>query len=343
MLWGNDLFNCNHAAGRLTRGLICLLLILGCSLIPAGITAGRASPSAGSPEPVVLTSLARVVKQLGVSEDACLDVRQKDSSTPQRSQLSRLVTILSLSPLAADALQMSARRGTLVCFDAKTENMAYYIAGLRVIALQPALTEGARVAFLTHELAHVPQHPRYSDNRYFPVEDLVLLRRAREAAAEAASARMLWQLRRVGYEAGWREKAKTGYRDILNAFAAAMPSVPTPHSEAIATRAAYDRWFERPYRVNQYDAMTVSHVETIAVDDMGLVPPRRFLTDYFLRGIGELGRDNYLAFPHHRALAGKTYRRGLSEENFARLERALDPARLAADQTLSPPQAAARN
>ena len=108
-----------------------------------------------------------------------------------------------------------------------------------VITVSAALAEGARIVFLAHELAHVPQHPDYSDDRRFAPRDLVLLRRLREAAAEAVGTRVAWELRQAGYAAAWREKRRSPYRDVAEAFAGAVARQPGggPGALTAATRS----------------------------------------------------------------------------------------------------------
>lgn len=152
--------------------------------------------------------------------DGCLRAGAVDRSTPARAQLGRLFEILSTSETGRAMLRQARLRDVRVCVDDETDLFAYYFADVRVVGVSAALSEGGKLAFLAHELAHVPQHPAYSDNRYYPPDDLVLLRRVREATAEAVATRTAWELRENGYDAAWNERAATPYGDLARAFEA---------------------------------------------------------------------------------------------------------------------------
>jgi hypothetical protein len=189
--------------------------------------------------------------------------------------------------------------------------------------LQTGLAPAANALFLAHELAHVVQHPGYSNNRSFPVHDLVLMHRMREATAEAIATRVLWQMRARGRSEPWEAKLRTGYRDILRAFASAMASAPAGGDAAArelrATRAAFERWFAWPERLRQYDDHMLDHVERIARDRQGMNPPQRKLTDDFLRGMTRYAGETFLDAGAGRPLTDPHYRSGLSAANAARL------------------------
>ena len=235
--------------------------------------------------------------QGGDNVAGCLPAGALDRSTLERAELSRLFEILSRSAVGREILSAAELRNVQICIDHETKLLAYYFAGMRVVGLSSGLSEGGRIAFLAHELAHVPQHPVYSDNRYFAPSDLVVLRRMREASAEAAATLIAWQLRQNGYAAAWDAKMTTPYKDVALAFEAAFSAASAGKGgdgrrERAATRAAFDRWFQAPWRLKVYDRMTVAHLERISGDRMGLVAPRRRLTHRFLQGIARLhGRD----------------------------------------------------
>ena len=223
----------------------------------------------------------------------------------------------------------------LICLDPATELAAYYRAELRLIGLQAELEAAAKAVFLAHELGHVLQHPRYSNDRNFPLADLILMHRMREATAEAVATRVLWQLRARGRPEPWQAKLGTGYRDIARAFAEVMAGAadgPAAAQELRATRAAFERWFAWPERLRQYDDHMLDHIERIAHDRLGLIPPRRTLTDDFLRGLGWHAGDTFIA-PGGRPLVDSYYRSGLSPDNATRLAAILGEgaARLASD------------
>ena len=263
----------------------------------------------------------RILHRIADAPDACLRAGSVDRRSAQKAELSRLFETLAKSRMARTLMHRAGRSGVYVCADPATDLLGYYLAGLRLIGLNPRLSEGQKIAFLAHELSHVPQHDTYSDNRYFPAGDLILLRRVREAAAEALSTRIAWQLRAAGYPEAWNEKAADRfYGDIARAFAAARLAIPTPLGELIATRAAFDRWFAVPGRLDLYDRMTVDHMRRISADHIGLVSPRKALSHAFLSGIAQLADGNLLFSTMGRRLTDDYYRGQISVRNAALLE-----------------------
>jgi len=273
---------------------------------PGGMTLGRVAAATNG--------------RLAASNE-CLVVGQVDYVAPERAGLSRLFETLGRSPTGAALLREAAARGARVCIDRATDLLAYYFANMNVVGVRWDLSEGGRVIFLAHELAHIPQHPRYSDNRYFPPVDLVLLRRMREAVAEATATRIAWELRQAGFGAAWREKLATPYADVARAFARAVEKRPGAQAMAVATRAAFDQWFAAQWRRNVYDRMTVAHLQRIAADAIGLVPAQRQITDGFLTRIGRLGGENFLANSSARQLTDAYYAGQLSAQNARQIRR----------------------
>lgn len=263
------------------------------------------------------------------------EVEGKTETEARAGTVLHLLKVLTRSRAAraimASAVRTRARRRPLhVCLDQETDLLAYYFSGLDIIGLNASLTEGGQVAFLAHELGHVLQHPRYSDNRYYPPEDLFLLRRVREAAAEAIAVRIAWELRAAGYPDAWGEKMAGPYADIVRAFGDAARHDATATGLMSATRAAFDRWFTAAWRRDAYDRMTVEHLQRISGDRTGLVPPRRRIRERFLRGIAALNGRNFLIETGGPALSDPYYAGGVSEENTSRLHRVLRDAELTA-------------
>lgn len=262
----------------------------------------------------------------------CLPAGASDRRSARRAELSRLFEILATSETGAAILDQARRRRVHVCIDEATDLLAYYFAARRMVGVSAALSEGGKLAFLAHELAHVPQHPAHSDNRYFGPRGLILLRRVREAAAEAVATRIAWELRAGGQGAAWEEKAASAYGDVARAFAAAARRDSSAEGLLRAGRAAFDRWFEAPWRRNAYDRMTLQHLARISEDSLGLVPPRRTLSHDFLSGIAWLGGRNFLSDTGARALTDAAYASRMSRRNARWLEhfRARVTARAAA-------------
>lgn len=253
----------------------------------------------------------------------CLGVGDGDVGTPEQVRIGRLFRILERSGTGRALLRQARYRNVHVCLDRDTDLLAYYFAGVRVIGLSTGLSEGGQIAYLAHELSHVPQHPEYSDNRYFSPQDLILLRRVREAAAEAAATRTAWELRRAGYGDAWQEKTAGSYGDVAAAFEDVISDDASEAGADRAMRAAFDRWFHAPWRLNAYDRMTVAHLERISGDAMGLVPTRRFLSHSFLAGIAWLNGRNYLIESRGRWLTDPYYGGRVSARNARHLRRIL--------------------
>jgi hypothetical protein len=281
-------------------------------------------------EPVRAARIRRIIPD---PEEACLAAGAPPAASAPQIAIQHAAEALALSPVGAWLLRKAGAKEVLICLDAATGLAAYYRAELRLIGLQAALGAAAKAVFLAHELAHVLQHPAYSNDRSFPVEDLLLMHRMREATAEAIATRVLWQLRAAGRPEPWQAKLATGYRDIARAFAETMGGRSAGASRELrATRAAFERWFAWPERLRQYDDHMLDHVERIAHDPLGLTPPRRSLTDRFLRGIAWHAGESFLA-DARRPLTDPHYRAGISADNSARLAaiRASGTERLASD------------
>lgn len=265
----------------------------------------------------------------------------------KRAELHRLFQIIGASATGRAVLARARRHGVHVCIDSETDLLAYYFAGRRMVGVRANLTRGGKIAFLAHELAHVPQHPAYSDNRYFPPADLILLRRVREAAAEAISIRIAWELREVGEGAAWDAKLAAAYGDMAREFRAAIAATDMTGADMTgaelagadmtgaeltgaeltgaeltgATRAAFDRWFEAPWRRDAYDRMTLAHLARISQDRLGLVPPRYALSHDFLADIAWIEGRNFLTETGARPLVDPAYGGRLSDGNARSLAR----------------------
>ena len=304
---------------------------------PAATAAGAGRPALDALEP---RRAARVRQLIANPEDACLAVAAAAAPTagPQatlapaagaQAALAPAAGALRASPVGAWLLDQAAARGVLICLDPTTPLAAYYHAQPRLIGVQASLPPAARTLYLAHELAHVPQHPRYSNDRSFPLEDLILMHRLREATAEAIATRVLWQMRERGHAEPWRAKLRTGYGDIARAFAAAMAHAVADGRRAFdeelelhATRAAFDQWFASPLRLQQYDSHMLDHVERLAEDGLGPIAPRRRLSERFLAGIAWYAGASFLS-AGAQPLTSAAYRAGLSSDNAARLAQVL--------------------
>ena len=242
------------------------------------------------------------------------------SAGVRRAELSRLFEIIGTSATGRAVLARARRHGVHVCIDSETDLLAYYFAGRHMAGVRAALPQGGKIAFLAHELAHVPQHPTYSDNRYYPPADLILLRRVREAAAEAIAIRVAWELREVGEGAAWDAKLASAYADMARRFATAVDA--DGGAGLIGpTRAAFDRWFDAPWRRNAYDQMTLAHLARISEDRLGLVPPHYAPSHDFLAAIAWIGGRNFLTETGARPLIDPAYGGRMSDGNGRSLAR----------------------
>jgi hypothetical protein len=327
-------------------GRAALAGVLACAVLaqPAAADLARAQGTAGdAAERQAFDALeprraVRIRQLIADPEGACLPATAvttagRGAPAAERSRaaaaLAAAAGALRASPVGAWLLDQAAARSVLICLDPATPLAAYYYARPRLIGVQASLPPAARTLYLAHELAHVPQHPRYSNDRRFPVEDLLLMHRLREATAEAIATRTLWQMRERGQGEPWRAKLATGYGDIARAFAAVMAGAADRRGalrdelELRATRAAFDQWFAAPLRLQQYDSHLLDHVERIAQDRLGLIPPQRRLSEPFLAGIAWYAGASFLSAAGTRPLTGAHYRAGLSSDAAARLAQVL--------------------
>ena len=296
---------------------------------PPGQSRGSASLDSGPADRDLLASLghyraSRVQAIIDNVPDFCIatDSAATDPHNQQTAELSRLRETIARSDLGAWLLAQTGSRQVLFCQDPASDYGAYYRAQVRLVAVNADFNEARKLVFLLHELAHVVQHPLYSNNRTFPPQDMLVMRRMREATAEAIATRVLWDLRQQGLEAPWQEKLKTHYRDIAQVFESAWHGTdPNLDRATVATRAAFDCWFAGTWRRNFYDDLSLDHLNDIATDRVGLIRPYRRLSDKFLRGIAWYGGVDFLAGPDHRSLLQGQYAGDFSQENAQRLQR----------------------
>jgi hypothetical protein len=250
----------------------------------------------------------------------CVPVTVWTPATAAQRELAAGLDLVAQSPLGAWLIGQAARRLVLLCHDPNTDLAAYYRAPVRLIGVLTRLSEPAKIMFLAHELAHVPQHPEFSNDRRFGPAGMLLMHRVREAAAEAIATRVLWQLRERAYPEIWDHKLRSSYGDVARAFAQAIGERDGEAAELGATRAAFDQWFESPARLRQYDDYMLDHLERTLRKRSGPASPRRFLTDAFLRGIGAHAGVTFLPAGSGRLLTDFHYAGRLSDDNAPRLD-----------------------
>jgi hypothetical protein len=250
----------------------------------------------------------------------CVPVAVRLPATPAQRELTMSLDLVAESPLGAWLIGQASSRTVLICHDPNTRLAAYYRSQVRLIGVLTRLPETAKIMFLAHELAHVPQHPEFSNDRRFGPPAMLLIHRVREATAEALATRVLWQLRERGYPELWAYKLQSAYGDIAHAFAQAIGDRGGEASELRATRAAFDQWFERVGRVHQYDDHMLDHIERNLRDRPAPAGPLRSLSEGFLRGIGWHAGATFLPAGTGRRLTGPYYAGHLSADNAARLD-----------------------
>jgi hypothetical protein len=307
---------------------ICGVLAIGDEKASAGTEPdGPPSPNAEPPTPrgrevsevdafLGARRSTRIAQLIPDHAHACLPSGGGSRTTEAQRGIAAVADVVAQSPLGAWLLDQAAARLVLICQDPNTELAAYYRAQMRLIGVFDRLPDPARIMFLAHELAHVPQHPRYSNDLRFGPEAMLVMHRMREATAEAVATRVLWQLRVRGRTEPWRYKLASAYGDIAQAFARAIGGG-GELAELGATRAAFDQWFGRPGRVHSYDARILAHIARGRRPS--LARPTRELTEEFVRGIGWYGGANFLPPRAPPVLSDPYYARGLSPANAAQL------------------------
>jgi hypothetical protein len=316
----------------LSAWVLCSLLTGGgggvASAQPEGERFGALQPgSAIAPRPdgsqvdafLGLWRSARIAQVIPDHARVCLPSAGGSLSTDAQRAIATGVALLAESPLGAWLIGEAAANMVLICHDPNTELAGYYRAPMRLIGLFQQLPDPARIMFLAHELAHVPQHPRFSNDLGFGAHAVLVVHRIREAAAEAVATRVLWQLRARGHAGPWQHKLASAYGDIALAFEAAMDGAGAA-AEPRATRAAFDQWFARPGRVHSYDARMLGFIAQAEDDRARPEHPTRGLSDDFLRDIGWYGGETFLPPGEGPPLTDAYYARGLSPANAARLE-----------------------
>ena len=215
--------------------------------------------------------------------------------TSAQHELERLLNRVRRSAVGSWLLKQASWRATLICLDANTMYEGYFRSHMRLIGLRSGSDDAKRLSFLVHELAHVPQHPRYSNNRLFPIDDMIRIQRFREAAAEATATRILAELRALGDGAPWQAKLHTRYHDILKAYDHELTKFgDMPDADLRATRAAFQQWFRAPWRIAFYDGLMLDHIEKISRDRIGLIPTKRNAKGRYLAEIAQLPHTYYL-------------------------------------------------
>jgi hypothetical protein len=300
----------------------------------AAVHAGNPASPAVEPGGAEIDALLEPWRRIRVAHlipdhaHTCLPAAIGATTTPAQKEIASRLHMVAQSPLGSWLIDQASSRTVLVCHDPNTHLAAYYRSRVRLIGVHTRLPDPAKVMFLTHELAHVLQHPVFSNDPRFGPAAMLMLHRMREATAEAIATRVLWQLRARGYREFWDYKLQSAYGDVAHAFAQAIGDQGGELAELRATRAAFDQWFERAGRVRQYDDHMLNHIERMLDDRRGPIGQRRRLTDEFLHGIGWHAGATFLTAGAGRPLTDPYYAGHLSADNAARLGALEDRERL---------------
>ncbi|MGI9510501.1 MAG: DUF6782 family putative metallopeptidase [Geminicoccaceae bacterium] len=268
----------------------------------------------------------RIRGLIPAADENCLRIDDQPKTLPQLS-LATAIREIRRSDIGAWLVRVAVDHGVTLCLDHATQLQAHYRSHLRLLGLNAKLGPATRVVFLAHELAHVPQHPRFSNNRRFAPADMLLLQRIREAAAEAVATRVLWQLRQDGATAPWQAKLATAYHDIAESFEDTMADGRGLARELWATRSAFHHWFDADWRLDIYDDLMLETLARIAEDPIGLIPTSRFLSDRYVRSIADYAGQGFLIGGDGEALIESFQIRGLPARGRARLDSILAKAR----------------
>ena len=254
--------------------------------------------------------------------------------TEAQQQLEATLQQIRQSDIGDWLVRFAAARKVTICLDHATRLEAHYRSHLGLLGLSARLGPAGRVVFLAHELAHIPQHPQFSNNRRFSPEDMLLLQQVREAAAEAIATRVLWQLSQKGISAPWQAKLTTAYHDIANSFEKAMDDGEGVAHELWATRSAFYHWFDADWRREIYDDLMFKTLTRIAGDPIGLIPTSRQLSDGYLRGVANYAGQSFLIRGDGQTLIRSFRTRGLPADDQARLDAILAKSKNEAGQDL---------
>ncbi|MGI9433762.1 MAG: DUF6782 family putative metallopeptidase [Geminicoccaceae bacterium] len=306
----------------LGRSLAFILFVLTLSsLVVSSVRAERPLQDDGPGQALSLSVDERIRALIPQADDRCLIAGSEPALTATQIGIEDVLEQLRLSALGDWLVRQAELRGITLCIDSATDLEAHYRSHLGLIGLNAKLGKAGQVVFLAHELAHVPQHPRFSNNRRFSPEDMIVLHRTREATAEAVATRVLWQLREQGIEEPWQAKLQTAYGDITEIFEKVMGDSHDPSRELWATRSAFRQWFEADWRPEIYDDLMLKTLAKIAVDRIGLLPPSRSLSDEFLGDIAWYAGQSFLIKGDGRALIEHFRETSLSSGNQGRLDR----------------------
>ena len=163
-------------------------------------------------------------------------------------------TIARHSPFGRAVLEDAAGDGYTLVMEDQKDSYGFCDKPTKIIALNPNASDDMLIATLAHESRHAQQFSRGATDDYkaFDMKSGVMLSRAMEADAEAASAATCHEIRiNSGNDGPWREVVEAT-RTIAMGFAAATPSMNAPVSDAML-QGAFNGWYKDAWMVEAYE------------------------------------------------------------------------------------------
>lgn len=170
----------------------------------------------------------------------------------QRSVRDLVDEIEGLDPAPDPLIGILGQAGTALCIeDRPTIARGAYTPERNLIELRADLDFGERLLILIHELRHLDQYGRgFCPSTEFDLKEYERFTYMLEADAQAVATYYAWKLREADRPDAWEAIARFGeYADIGAAFADRIGEGAAPE-EAVA--AAFDAWFDPPWRVETY-------------------------------------------------------------------------------------------
>ena len=163
-------------------------------------------------------------------------------------------TIARHSPFGRAVLEDAARDGYTLVMENQKDSYGFCDKPTKIIALNPNASDDMLIATLAHESRHAQQFSRGATDDYkaFDMKSGIMLSRAMEADAEAASTATCHEIRvNSGNDGPWREVVEAT-RTIAMGFAAATPSLNAPVSDAML-QGAFNGWYKDAWMVEAYE------------------------------------------------------------------------------------------
>ena len=195
-------------------------------------------------------------QSFGKSEiDIKIEGRKGSKNDADKKRLTGFVnTIARYSPFGRAVLEDAAKDGYTLVMENQEDSYGFCDKATKIIALNPNASDDMLIATLAHESRHAQQFSRGASDEYkaFDLKSGVMLSRAMEADAEAASAATCHEIRiNSGNDGPWREVVEAT-RTIAMGFAAATPSMNAPVSDAML-QGAFNGWYKDAWMMEAYE------------------------------------------------------------------------------------------